>query len=187
MKSIIATACIAFMVTSLMTACSEEKETVQAEPHKKVESTLTPAEKQERLEIEQLEKGVLSYRESFKGGDYLISVLNGTYEKVNEGSGTIKAQVKVENVHDDGTGVNLSPLKFWIENEKTKQKVIGKAFTSDAQRFNSLPQGQSMVFDVSFLIKDVKELENFYLYIDSKNDPLDNVHWKLDNLESTKS
>lgn len=187
MKSIIATTCIAIMITSLMTACRGEKETVQAEPQKKVESTLSPAEKQERLEMEQLEKGIMSYRESVKGGDYGISVLNGTYEKANEGSGTIKAQVKVENVHEDGTGVDLSSLKFWVENEKTNQKVVGKALPNDSQRFKSLPQGQSMVFDVSFLIKDVKELENFYLYIDSKNDPLDNVHWKLDNLETTKS
>ncbi|MCQ9285156.1 hypothetical protein NQ129_25655 [Priestia aryabhattai] len=186
MKSIIATACIAFMVTSLMTACSEEKETVQAEPQKKVESTLTPAEKQERLEMEQLEKGILSYRETFKGGDYLISVLTGTYEKTNESSGTIKAQVKVENVHDDGTAVNLSPLKFWIENEKTKQKIVGKALPNNTQLYNSLPQGQSIVFDVSFLIKDVKELDQFYLYIDSKNDPLDNVHWRLDNLGTSQ-
>ncbi|WP_394223511.1 hypothetical protein [Priestia aryabhattai] len=58
MKSIIATTCIAFMITSLMTACSGEKEAVQAEPPKKVESTLSPAEKQERLEMEQLEKGL---------------------------------------------------------------------------------------------------------------------------------
>ncbi|MFS8602724.1 MULTISPECIES: hypothetical protein [Priestia] len=187
MKSIITTTCIAFMVTSLMTACSDGKETVQAEPHKKVESTLSPAEEQERLEMEKLEKGIMSYRESSKGGDYGISVLNGIYEEANESSGTIKAQVKVENVHDDGTAVDLSPLKFWVENEKTKQKVIGKALPNDTQEFKSLPQGQSMVFDVSFPIKDVTELENFYLYIDSKNDPLDNVHWKLDNLETTKS
>jgi len=38
MKSIIATTCIAFMITSLMTACSEEKETVQAEPQKKLKA-----------------------------------------------------------------------------------------------------------------------------------------------------
>src|SRR4051812_12399229 len=99
MKSIIVTTCIAFMVTSLMTACSDEKETVQAEPQKKVESTLSPAEKQERLEMEQVENGIMSYRESVKGGDYGIVVLNGTYEKTNESSGIIKAQVKVENVH----------------------------------------------------------------------------------------
>ncbi|MBT2258358.1 hypothetical protein [Priestia megaterium] len=187
MKSIIATTCIAFMVTSLMTSCSDGKETVQAEPQKKVESTLSPAEKQERLEMEQLENGIMSYRESVKGGDYGIVVLNGTYEKTNESSGIIKAQVKVENVHEDGTDVDLSPLKFWVKNEKTNQKVIGKALPNDTQKFKNLPQGQSMVFEVSFLIKDVKDLENFYLYIDSKNDPLDNVHWKLDNLEPTQS
>jgi hypothetical protein len=187
MKSIIATTCIGVMVTSLMTACSDEKETVQAEPQKKVESTLTSAEKQERLEIERLERGIMSYRESVKGGDYGVSVLNGTYEKTNESSGTIKAQVKVENVHNDGTGVDLSPLKFWVENEKINQKVIGKALPNDIQKFKNLPQGQSMVFDVSFLIKDAKELENFYLYIDSENDPFDNTHWKLDNLVSKQN
>lgn len=75
MKSIIATTCIAFMIISLTTACSEEKETVQTKPQKKVESTLSPAEKQEMLEIEQLEEGIMSYRQSVKGGDYGISVL----------------------------------------------------------------------------------------------------------------
>jgi len=187
MKSIIATTCIAFMITSLMTACSDEKETVQAEPQKKVESTLSPSEKQERLEREQLENGTMSYRQSVKGGDYGISVLNGTYEEANESSGTIKAQVKVENVHDDGTGVDLSPLKFWVENEKTHQKFIGKALPNETQKFKNLPQGQSMVFDVSFLIKDARELENFYLYIDSQNDPFNNTHWKLDNLASKQN
>jgi hypothetical protein len=187
MNSFLKVTCTAFILTSLMTACSEEKETAQVEPSKEVESTLSPEEKQQKLEIERVEKGILFYGEGAKGGDYGVSVLDGTYEKANEGSGTIKAQVEVKNVHDDGTAVTLFPLEFWVKNEKTNQKVIGKALPNDAQKFANLPQGQSIVFDVSFSIKDTEELENFYLYIDSKNDPFANAHWKLDNLDSSQS
>ncbi|YCA45102.1 hypothetical protein M1E11_07940 [Bacillus sp. JZ8] len=187
MKSFLKVTCTAFILTSLMTACSEAKETAKVEPSKEVESTLSPEEQQQQLEIEKLEKGILFYGESVKGGDYGISVLDGSYGKTNEDSGTIKAQVEVKNVHDNGTGVTLLPLEFWVENEKTNQKVIGKALPDDAQKFTNLPQGQSIVFDVSFLIKDTEELENFYLYIDSKNDPFANAHWKLDNLDSSQS
>lgn len=85
--------------------------------------------------MKQVENGTMSYRSSVKGGDYGISVLNGTYEKANESSGIIKAQVKVENVHRDGTGVDLSPVKFWVENGKTNQKMIGKSLPNDTQKF----------------------------------------------------
>lgn len=51
-------------------------------------------------------------------------------------------------------------------------------------KFKTVPAGYSLTFDVSFMMeKSPKDLNNMYLYMESKIDPFVDIHWKLDNLD----
>ena len=55
-------------------------------------------------------------------------------------------------------------------------------------KFKTVPSGYSLTFEVSFMIENPpKDLNNLYLYIDSKLDPFTNTKWKLNNIESKEN
>jgi hypothetical protein len=53
----------------------------------------------------------------------------------------------------------------------------------DEDKFKKVPAGYSLSFDITFLVKNPpKNVDDFYLYMDSAVDPYSDIHWKLDKL-----
>ncbi|MFP7173893.1 hypothetical protein [Priestia filamentosa] len=184
MKSLVKVTCATFVLTSLMTACSEEKETTQVEPENKVENTLSPEEEQQKLEMERLEKGILLYGQSSKGGYYGSTVENAEYAKEDE-TGYLTVRVTINNVRDDEKPIDLSEINYTVKDEKLGKTYEGQAMPMDEDKFKNVPVSDSLTFNVSFVMENPpKDLNNLYLYMQSDLDPFADTHWKLDNLGS---
>lgn len=198
MKTLIKVTCTAFIVTGLLAACSEETATKPEETPIKVEETATkPKETPNKVEesisskdmteIERLEKGILLYGEKAKGGYYRATVENAKYEEVDK-LGSLTARVTIDNVRDDEKTVDLSEIKYFVKDEKTDKTYEGQAMPMYEDKFKTVPSGYSLTFEVSFMIENPpKDLNNLYLYIDSKLDPFTNTKWKLNNIESKEN
>ena len=184
MKTLIKVTCTAFMVTSLMAACSEETTTKREEIPNKVEE---PTLSKEMSEIERLEKGILLYGEKAKGGYYGATIENAKYEEVDK-VGSLTARVTIDNVRDDEKTVDLSEIKYLVKDEKTGKTYEGQVMPMNEDKFKTVPSGYSLTFEVSFMIENPpKDLNNLYLYIDSKLDPFTDIQWKLNNIESKQN
>ncbi|COT96059.1 Uncharacterised protein [Streptococcus pneumoniae] len=91
----------------------------------------------------------------------------------------------INNVRDDGQTIDLSEIKYFIQDEKTGEKYEGEAHPIDDEHYKNVPHEFSLTTDVVFELKtSPKDLNNMYLYIDSKAAPLTDTYWKLDNLVS---
>ena len=78
---------------------------------------------------------------------------------------------------------DLSEIKYSIKDEKTGQKYEGEFIRNENAK--KVPSEFSLTTDIVFNMKtSPKDLNNMYLYIDSKVAPLTNTYWKLDNLVS---
>ncbi|MGG2015303.1 hypothetical protein [Bacillus sp. S10(2024)] len=167
MKSLIKITCTAFILTSLMAACSEE--TTQPKKSKEIS--------------ENMEKDALLYGEFIKGGFYRATVENAKYETVDN-MGNITTHVTINNVRNDEKAIDLSEIKYFVKDEKTGQKYEGQPMPIYEDKLKNVPVGYALTFEISFMMKNPpKDLNNMYLYMDSKIDPLD-TYWKLDNLVS---
>ncbi|PEE37431.1 hypothetical protein [Bacillus pseudomycoides] len=177
MKSLIKVTCTAFLLTSLMAACSEQTTT-------KKEVT-TQSKKSEKVSEEnRMEKDALRYGEIAKGGYYRATVENAKYEKV-DGIGRIVARVTINNARADEKAIDLSEIQYFVKDEKTGKKYEGQVMPMYEEKFKSVPAGYSLTFDASFKTENSpKNFNNMYLYMDSKLDPFGDIHWKLDNLVS---
>ncbi|WP_394549267.1 hypothetical protein [Priestia aryabhattai] len=184
MKSLMKVTCTAFIFTSLMAACSEKTSTPKQETTQhKVEASTKQKKSKEMSEEERLEKGILLYGEGAKGGYYGSTVENAKYEKADK-MGYITARVTINNVREDGKTIDLSEIKYSVKDEKTGKMYKGQAMPMYEDKFKAVPAGYSLTFDVSFMMeKPPKDLNNMYLYMDSKIDPFVDTHWKLDNLD----
>lgn len=59
----------------------------------------------------------------------------------------------------------------------------GQSMPMYEDKFKTVPAGYSLTFDVSFVMeKPPKDLNNMYLYMNSKIDPFVATNRKLDNL-----
>lgn len=186
MKPLIKVTCTAFLLTSLMTACSEETTPTKQEAanHNKVEVATQSEKSKEMSEEERMEKGILLYGQTAKGGYYGATVESAKYEKSDK-TGYMTARITINNVRDDGKTVDLSEIKYSIKDEKTGKTYKGQAMPTYEDKFKSVPAGYSLTFDVSFMMENPpKDLNKMYLYMDSELDPFTNTHWKLDNLVS---
>ncbi|HDR7636740.1 MULTISPECIES: hypothetical protein [Bacillus] len=164
MKSLIKVTCTALIFTGIMAGCN---------------SSATP--KQEKSA---LEKNAMHYGEIFKNGYYRATVENAKFEKINK-EWRLTTRVMINNVRDDGQTIDLSEIKYFIQNEKTGQKYEGEAHPIGDEHYKNVPHEFSLTTDVVFEMKtSPKDLNNMYLYIDSKVAPLTNTYWKLDNLVS---
>ncbi|MEI4803776.1 hypothetical protein ACIGHG_19580 [Bacillus sp. NPDC077411] len=167
MKSLIKITCTAFILTSLMAACSEE--TTQPKKSKEIS--------------EEKEKNILLYEEFAKGGSYRATVENAKYKIVDK-MGNITTRVTINNVRNDEKTIDLSEIKYFVKDEKTGKKYEGQPMPIHEDKFKNVPVGYALTFEISFTMKNPpKDLNNMYLYMDSKIDPLD-TYWKLDNLVS---
>lgn len=191
MKNLIKVTCTAFIVTSLLAACNEETATKPEETLNKIEETPNKIEEsissKEMAEIERLEKGILLYGEKAKGGYYRATVENAKYEEVDK-LGSLTARVTIDNVRDDEKTVDLSEIKYFVKDEKTGKTYEGQAMPMYEDKFKTVPSGYSLTFEVSFMIENPpKDLNNLYLYMDSKLDPFANTQWELNNIESKEN
>lgn len=179
MKTLIKVTGTALIVTILLAACSEETVTKREETPNKVEESIPS---KEMTEIERLEKGILLYGEKAKGGYYRATVENAKYEEVDK-HGSLTARVTIDNVRDDEKTVDLSEIKYLLKDEKTDKTYDGQAMPLNEDKFKSVPSGYSLTFDVLFMIENPpKDLNNLYLYIDSRLDPFPNTQCELNNL-----
>lgn len=141
-------------------------------------------------EMQRLEKGILLYGQSFKGGDYGATVEHATYIVTQEGKdnpGIISARVTIKNVREDSKSVDLSNIQFSVKNEKSGKFYEGQPLIENEQKFKQVPSGYSLTFDVQFFIKNPpKNVNYFYLYMDSSIDPFEDTHWQLDELSESK-
>jgi hypothetical protein len=140
-------------------------------------------EQQENEQWQSLEEGVLTYRQHTKGGYYNATVESATYKENNQSSPSIVAEIQIENVREDGKNDDLSEIRYYIKNKKTGENFTGVAVPSNKETFKQLAPISTITYDVLFEISDKKELNSYYLYMDSKLDPFGDVHWKLDNLQ----
>ncbi|OVE34462.1 hypothetical protein CCZ20_26325 [Priestia aryabhattai] len=192
MKLFLKTVSTALITISLMTACSEANTEHSPSKEEKVkmvdmatiakDSNNKINEKQENENWQLLKNGILTYNQTSKGGYYSATVESAKYSKSNQDSGVITAKIQVENVRDDGKEDNLSEIRYYIKNKETDEKSIGKAIPESLEDFENLPSHSKITYDVIFEIKDVANLNSFYLYIDSNLDPFSGVKWKLENL-----
>ena len=146
MKSIMKVTCTALLFTGLMAGCNGNT-----------------APKQEKSA---LEKNAMHYGEIVKNEYYRATVENAKFEKIDK-ERRITTRVMINNVRDDGQTIDLSEIKYFIQDEKTGQKYEGEAHP---------------IYDE--LKTSPKDLKNMYLYIDSKATPLTDTYWKLDHLVS---
>jgi len=183
MKSLIKITCTAFILTGLLAACSEKTSTPKQETTQlKVEASSQQKKSKEMSEEERLEKGILLYGEDAKGGYYGSTVENAKYEKADN-MGYITARVTINNVREDGKTIDLSEIKYSVKDEKTGKMYKGQSMPIYEDKFKTVPAGYSLTFEVSFMMEQPpKDLNNMYLYMESKIDPFVDTHWKLDNL-----
>lgn len=202
MKKNVGLAVVAFTLALSLSACNssgnKEKGTKKEKVTEAVSSESTAddnsggeqATPEEIAEVERLEKGILLYGQSFKGGDYGATVEHATYEVAQEGKdkiGVISARVTIKNVREDLKNVDLSNIQYSIKNEKTGKSYEGQPLIEDEQKFKQVPPGYSLTFDVKFLMKNPpKNVSHFYLYMDSSIDPFEDTHWQLDELSESK-
>ncbi|MGG3271413.1 hypothetical protein ABEP16_21115 [Priestia aryabhattai] len=192
----------AFMLTLSLSACNSSGNKAQETNKEKVveaasnESTAEDnsggekATPEEIDEMQRLEKGILLYGQSFKGGDYGATVEHATYTVTQEGkdnSGIISARVTIKNVREDSKSVDLSNIQFSVKDEKSGKFYEGQPLIEDEQKFKQVPPGYSLTFDVQFFIKNPpKNVNYFYLYMDSSIDPFEDTHWQLEGLSESK-
>lgn len=164
MKSIIKVTCTALLFTGLMAGCNGNT-----------------APKQEKSAIE---KNAMHYGEIVKNEYYRATVENAKFEKIDK-ERRITTRVMINNVRDDGQTIDLSEIKYFIQDEKTGQKYEGEAHPIYDEHYKNVPHEFSLTTDVVFELKtSPKDLNNMYLYIDSKAAPLTDTYWKLDHLVS---
>ncbi|EJQ95157.1 hypothetical protein [Bacillus cereus] len=164
MKSLIKVTCTALIFTGIMAGCT---------------SSATP--KQEKSS---LEKNAMHYGEIFKNGYYRATVENAKFEKIDK-EWRLTTRVMINNVRADGQTIDLSEIKYFIKDEKTGQKYEGEVHPVDDEKYKNVPLEFSLTTDVVFEMKtSPKDLNNMYLYIDSKAAPLTDTYWKLENLVS---
>lgn len=190
----------ALTIGSSLTACSNSEDKAEDKPKEKMQveaaSTAEPrkadheegekATPEEIAQMERMDKGILLYGEGNKGGDYSSTVENAGYKVQKEGKdtvGIINARVSIQNVREDNQTVDLSEIQFSVKDEKTGKSYDGQPIVFDEDKFKKVPAGYSLAFDVTFLVKNPpKNVDNFYLYMDSSVDPYGDIHWKLDKL-----
>ena len=161
----------------MLVACSEETATTREEIPNQVEQSIPS---KELTEIERLEKGILLYGEKAKGGYYRATVENAKYEEVDNEHGSLTASITIDNVRDDEKTVDLSEINYLLKDEKTDKTYEGQAIPLNEDKFKSVPSDDSLTFEVLFMIENPpKDLNNLYLYIDSKLDPFPNTQWEL--------
>ncbi|MGI8277723.1 hypothetical protein [Bacillus mycoides] len=162
MKSLIKVTCTALIFTGIMAGCN---------------SSATP--KQEKSA---LEKNAMHYGEIFKNGYYRATVENAKFEKIDK-EWRLTARVTINNARADGQTIDLTEIKHFIKDEKTGEKYEGEFIQNE--NAEKVPSDFSLTTDIVFNMKNSpKDLNNMYLYIDSKVAPLINTYWKLDNLVS---
>ncbi|WPL43547.1 hypothetical protein [Priestia megaterium] len=194
----------ALTIGSSLTACSNSEDKAEDKPKEKTHVAASTAEApttdhedgekatpEEIAQIERMDKGILLYGEGNKGGDYSSTVENAGYRVQTEGKdtvGIITARVTIQNVREDNQTVDLSEIDFSVQDEKTGKSYDGQAMPFDEDKFKTVPAGYSLTFDVSFMIKNPpKNVDNFYLYMNSSVDPYEDIHWQLNNLIDSKN
>lgn len=198
MSKVIKTAFTAVLATGLITACSaantgetssSKVEKVKMADMQKVtkEENEKNIEQQENEDWQSLREGVLTYRQHSKGGYYNATVESAIYKENKQGSPSITAKVQIENVREDGKNDDLSEIKYYIKNKKTGEKFNGVAMPLNHEAFKELAPNSTVTYDVLFEISDKKELNSYYLYMDSKLDPFSDIHWKLENLTQSNN
>ncbi|KFM99310.1 hypothetical protein D0U04_20415 [Bacillus clarus] len=156
MKSLIKITCTAFILTGIMAGCSEGTTAKQ--------------------EVSTQEKNALLYGEIAKSENYRATVENAKYEKIDKTS-RITARVTINNARIDEKAIDLSELTYSMKDEKTEKKYRGQVIPMYEDKFKNVPVGFSLTFEVSFNMDNPpKDLNNMYLYMDSKNDPFTNTY-----------
>ncbi|MCW9132384.1 hypothetical protein OF830_15815 [Bacillus paramycoides] len=164
MKSLIKVTCTALLFIGIMAGCN---------------GSATP--KQEKST---LEKNAMHYGEIVKNEYYRATVENAKFEKIDK-EWRLTARVTINNARADGQTIDLSEIKYFIKDEKTGEKYEGEVIPIHNENYKNVPSEFSLTTDVLFNMKtSPKDLNNMYLYIDSKVAPLTNTYWKLDNLVS---
>lgn len=164
MKSLIKTTCTALLFTGILTGCNSNTTSKQ--------------------EKSALKKNAMHYGEIVKNEYYRATVENAKFEKIDK-ERRLTTRVMINNVRDDGQTIDLSEIKYFIQDEKTGEKYEGEAHPIDDEHYKNVPHEFSLTTDVVFELKtSPQDLNNMYLYIDSKAAPLTNTYWKLDNLVS---
>lgn len=202
MKKNVVLSVSAFVLALSLSACNSAENKAQETNKEKVteaasnESTAEDnseggkATPEEIEEMQRLEKGILLYGQSFKGGDYGATVERATYTVTKEGKdnpGIISARVTIKNVREDSKSVDLSDIQFSVKDEKSGKVYEGQPLIEDEQKFKQVPPGYSLTFDVQFFMKNPpKNVKHFYLYMDSSIDPFEDTHWQLDGLSESK-
>ncbi len=162
MKPLIKTTCTALLFTGILTGCNSNTTSKQ--------------------EKSALEKNAMHYGEIFKNEYYRATVENAKFEKIDK-EWRLTARVTINNARVDGQTIDLSEIKYFIKDDKTGEKYEGKVIQNENAK--KIPSEFSLTTDIEFNMKtSPKDLNNMYLYIDSKAAPLTDTYWKLDNLVS---
>ncbi len=130
-----------------------------------------------------LAKNAMHYGEIFKNEYYRATVENAKFEKIDK-EWRLTARVTINNARVDGQTIDLSEIKYFIKKmKKTGKKYKGEVIQNENAK--KVPSEFSLTTDIVFNMKDSpKDLNNMYLYIDSKVAPLTDTYWKLDHLVS---
>lgn len=102
MKSIMKVTCTALLFTGLMAGCNGNT-----------------APKQEKSAIE---KNAMHYGEIVKNEYYRATVENAKFEKIDK-ERRITTRVMINNVRDDGQTIDLSEIKYFIQDEKNWSEI----------------------------------------------------------------
>ena len=145
MKSLIKTTCTALLFTGILTGCNSNTTSKQ--------------------EKSALEKNAMHYGEIVKNEYYRATVENAKFEKIDK-ERRLTTRVMINKVRDDGQTIDLSEIKYFIQDEKTGEKYEGEAHPIDDEHYKNVPHEFSLTTDVVFELKtSPKDLNNMYLYI----------------------
>ncbi|WP_461673159.1 hypothetical protein [Priestia megaterium] len=189
MKLFQKTAYIALVTTSLMAACSEtsavnssnkpEKTKLTDRSDEIEEKSTKGIENQEQEEWKHLNKGMLARYEG-------TTLIDSSSEE-DENLSTIKVELEVKNIRNDGKSEDLSEVKYSIKNKETDEDFTGKAVPVSREEFENLSPNATIAYNVIFKIDNIKNLNKCYLYINSSFDSSSGISWQLKDQMDTNN
>ncbi|HHY72169.1 MAG TPA: hypothetical protein GX497_02880 [Bacillus bacterium] len=173
---------LSIMIVTIMSACTQDNSNDLTENDKVTTTSQNnetytmglSTDDQER--IARMEKGILLYGESTKGGYFSTRVHSAYLEETNPSS--IVVNVTIKNVR--GEQIDISELKYHLNDEKSKKSYNGKVLTDKIPSETIILANESRELNISF---DVPEITDEYMFsVESSLDPVD-IRWKIDNLK----
>lgn len=175
------------VLISVSTACGESIEeskiqtgTVRDTVNEQSEQVALSNDELKRME--RLEKGIMLFGETVKGGSYSTTVNSAKSKSIEKSKNkSVIVSVTIRNVRDDGKIVDPSELKFNLSEDLESTSYEGEILLRKSTRTHIQPN-ESLSLDVSFEVSNVSEEYRFYVL--SNIDPIE-PYWKIHNIKSS--